>query len=74
MPLNAKQSGHCNLRFDVSSQGAPFNIRASYCTSNIFCGAAIKSVEKWQYMPKIKNGVTISRSGLVATVKFNLEQ
>ena len=72
MPPRAELSGHCKVRFDVSPEGAPFNVEATYCTQRLFKRAATKSVQKWKYNPKIIDGVPVMRSGIENKITFNL--
>lgn len=72
MPPRAEKSGHCKVRFDVSAQGAPFNVIATYCSSSVFKRPSIKSVQKWKYNPKIMNGRTVSRTGVESQITFRL--
>ena len=73
MPPRAERSGHCRVRFDVSPEGAPFNVIATYCTQKLFERASIKSVQKWKYNPKIVDGRTVSRSGVESKITFRLQ-
>ena len=72
MPPRAEKSGHCKVRFDVSPEGAPFNITATYCTQSLFERASTKSVSKWKYNPKIVDGRSVSRSGVETKITFRL--
>ena len=72
MPPRAEKSGHCRVRFDVSPEGAPFNVTATYCTQKLFERASTKSVQKWKYNPKIVDGRTVSRSGVESKISFRL--
>ncbi len=72
MPPRAEKSGHCKVRFDVSPQGQPFNVVATYCTSSVFKRASIKSVEKWKYNPKIVDGRAVARRGVESQITFQL--
>jgi len=36
MPQRADRSGHCNVRFNVSAQGVPYDIETTYCTQSLF--------------------------------------
>ncbi|MBL4870036.1 MAG: energy transducer TonB, partial [Robiginitomaculum sp.] len=65
-------SGRCNIRFDVSPEGQPFNIVAVYCSHSVFKRPTIKSVQKWKYQPKIVNGLPVSRSGVETSIKFRI--
>ena len=72
MPPRAEKSGHCKVRFDVSPEGAPFNVQATYCTQSLFERASIKSVQKWKYNPKIVDGRAVARSGVESKITFKL--
>ncbi len=72
MPPRAEKSGHCKVRFDVSPEGAPFNVQATYCTQSLFERASIKSVEKWKYNPKIVDGRAVARKGVESKISFRL--
>lgn len=72
MPPRAEKSGHCRVRFDVSPEGAPFNVTATYCTQSLFERATIKSVQKWKYNPKVVDGRNVSRKGVENKVTYRL--
>jgi len=72
MPTRAEKSGHCNVKFDVSPEGQPFNVDATYCTQSLFKRASIKSVQKWKYNPKIVDGRSVARSGVESKITFRL--
>ncbi len=72
MPPRAEKSGHCKVRFDVSPEGQPFNVQTTYCTQSLFSRATIKSVSKWKYNPKIVDGRSVSRSGVISKISFRL--
>jgi len=72
MPPRAEKSGHCRVRFDVSPEGAPFNVTTTYCTQSLFSRATVKSVQKWKYNPKIVDGRAVSRSGVENKVTYRL--
>lgn len=72
MPSRAEKSGHCKVRFDVSPEGQPFNVVATYCTKSLFERASTKSVAKWKYNPKIVDGRSVSRSGVESKITFKL--
>jgi len=72
MPPRAEKSGHCRVRFDVSPEGAPFNVVATYCTQSLFERATIKSVQKWKYNPKIVDGRSVARKGVENKVTYRL--
>ena len=72
MPPRAEKSGHCKVKFDVSPEGQPFNVTATYCTQSLFERASIKSVQKWKYNPKIVDGRSVARSGVESKISFRL--
>jgi len=72
MPTRAEKSGHCRVKFDVSPEGAPFNVVTTFCTQSLFERATIKSVQKWKFNPKIQDGRAVSRSGVETKVSYRL--
>jgi len=73
MPPRADKSGHCRVRFDVSAEGAPFNVQATYCTQSLFERATIKSVQRWKFNPKIVNGRPVAMRGVENKVSYRLK-
>ncbi len=72
MPGNAVHSGYCNISFDLTKAGNPINIKAIMCTDNLFEQSAVRSVGKWTYTPKIKNGKPVPRKAIETRVIFIL--
>ena len=72
MPPRAQKSGHCKVRFDVSPDGNTYNIQTTYCSERIFERPTIRSVAKWKYNPKIRDGIAVARTGVESTMSFNL--
>ncbi len=72
MPSRADRSGHCNVRFNVSAEGAPYDIQITSCTQSLFEGATLKSVAKWKYRPRIQNGQAVAMQGVTNRVSYNL--
>lgn len=72
MPLRADKSGHCQMTFDVSPEGSPFNVRASYCTERYFERASVKSVQGWKYLPRYVEGLAVTVSDVETKISFNL--
>ena len=71
-PPRAEKSGHCKVRFDVSPKGQTYNIQTVFCTERMFERPTIKAVAKWNYNPKIRNGVSVSRTGVESVMRFNI--
>ena len=72
MPPRAEKSGHCRVRFNVSPEGQPFDVQATYCTQNLFERPSIRSVQKWKYNPKIQDGRPVGRTGVESKITFRL--
>ncbi|MEP1229759.1 MAG: TonB family protein [Litorimonas sp.] len=72
MPDRAQRSGHCKVRFDVSTQGQPFNVAVTSCSEELFARATVKAVQKWKYRPKTKDGQAITVQDVKNIVRFNL--
>lgn len=72
MPPRAERSGHCVMRFDVSADGAPYNISAASCSQNLFEKPSVKAVSKWKYKAKVVSGNRVARTGLTTRISFNL--
>ena len=72
MPSRANTSGYCDVRFNVNAQGAPYQVEATYCTQSLFQRSTIRSVAKWKYRPKFKNGVAVPRLGVTNRVRYRL--
>ena len=65
-------SGYCEVKFDVSPEGDPFNIIITFCTNAMLKRSTVKSVQKWKYQPKIVNGTPVARSGVEQKVSYHL--
>ncbi len=72
MPARAERSGHCDVRFNLTAQGHPYEIVTTSCSQAIFKRPTIKSVQKWKYNPKILDGVAVARQGVETRISFNL--
>jgi len=72
MPPRADKSGHCLVRFNVSAEGTPFDVKTTYCTQALFERATIKSVQKWKFNPKVVNGRNVAMTGVENKVTYRL--
>lgn len=72
MPSRAERSGYCDVRFNVSAEGTPYDILVTECTDSVFKRATLKSVAKWKYRPRYQEGQAISMTGLTNRVRFRL--
>ncbi len=64
--------GSCDVRFDVNTQGKPFNIQAD-CSDNIFQRAAERAVSRVEFAPKIVRGKAVERRNVVYPLVFQME-
>lgn len=60
------------LEFDVDPAGQPQNIRVIDASTTCFNRAAIRSVQRWKYQPKIVDNEAQWRRGVVTRVTFLL--
>ncbi|MBL4619413.1 MAG: TonB family protein [Marinicaulis sp.] len=62
------------VQFDVTPEGATTNIVVIDATSRCFNSAAVRSVGRWKYQPKIVDNQPQWRRGVVTTIEFQLEE
>jgi len=72
MPTRAERSGHCDVRFNVSAEGAPYDIKVTRCTQSLFERSTLRSVAKWKYRPRIENGQAVAMQGITNRVVYRL--
>lgn len=70
--LQGNNSGYCEMRFNVSAEGQPYDVTAKNCTHNVLEGSSKKAVLKWRYTPKIQNGGAVARHGVETRIRFDL--
>jgi len=66
-------SGFCRVKFDVSPEGTPYNVKTTYCTSALLERASIKAVGKWKYKPKILNGKPVAHRDVASKISYHIE-
>ena len=74
-PMRAAErgtEGSCSVRFDVTADGTPTNIRILACDSSLFERAAERAVERWRYSPKVENGIPVARVNVETRFEFRL--
>lgn len=71
--LQGDVSGYCDVQFDISAEGKPFNVSATLCTNDQLKAPTVKSVLKWNYAPEMRDGQSVSRTGLKTTIRFDLQ-
>lgn len=72
MPEHISQSGHCEVQFDVSKEGATINVHTLFCTDNLFAENSIKAVQKWIFTPKKIDGIGVFRLEAQTKIIFKL--
>lgn len=70
--LQGDVSGYCRVKFDISAEGQPFNVETTACTNGQLRSPTVKSVQRWKYAPEMRDGRTVSRTGLETTIRFDL--
>lgn len=74
-PTRAAQQGiegSCEVRFDVSVRGEPFNVQA-VCTDTVFARSAEQAVSRVRFAPKIVRGQAAERRNVVYPIQYNLD-
>ncbi len=72
MPTRANRSGHCLMEFSVGANGQPYDVKASYCTQEIFRRPSIKAAQKFKYNPRQRNGQAVSVHGVRTKITYRL--
>jgi len=60
------------VTFDVTEEGITKNIESVFSTNPCLTKAAEKSVEKWDYAPRVINGVSYPRKNVYTDITFEL--
>ena len=70
----AKSKETVFVEFDVTPDGTTTNIRVVDTTNSCLNSAAVKSVERWKYQPKIVENVAQPRRGVQTAITFELAE
>ena len=62
------------VEFDVTPDGTTTNIRVVDSTNSCLNSAAIRSVERWKYQPKIVDNTAQWRRAVQTSVAFELSE
>lgn len=74
-PRRAMENGteaSCDVRFDVTPKGLPYNIQA-ICTDRVFEEAAERAIARVEFIPQIVRGQPVERKNVVYPLIFKLE-
>lgn len=70
----ARPSETVFVEFDVTPEGTTTNIRVIDSTNSCLNSAAVKSVERWKYQPKIVENRAEPRRGVQTAITFELAE
>jgi periplasmic protein TonB len=65
--------GWVQVQFTITGTGAVKDAVVVKSSSKIFEDAALKSILRWRYNPKIEGGVAVDRVGVQTIIRFTLE-
>ena len=67
--------GWVQVQFTITETGAVTDAKVVDAQpKNIFDDAALKSIVRWRYNPKVENGVAVKRVGVQTIIRFVLEK
>lgn len=76
-PISAARQGiegFVQLGFDINTEGKPVNIKVIKSEpEGVFDAPAICALSKWQYKPKIVDGVAVTETGAKVQLDWDLE-
>lgn len=64
--------GACEVRFDVTAKGRPYNI-VPMCSHSVFDDAAKMAVSKSEFLPRVVSGQVIERRNVVYPIEFKIK-
>lgn len=64
--------GSCEVRFSLSPRGTPFNVDA-ICTDRVFVKAAVRAVERAEFLPQVRSGQPSEVHNLIYPLVFKLD-
>ncbi|MCP5144373.1 MAG: TonB family protein [Gammaproteobacteria bacterium] len=71
--LSRGLEGYVVVQFTITGAGTVKDAIAIESSSKIFEDAAIKSILRWRYNPKVENGAAVERIGMRTVIRFQLE-
>ena len=71
--LSRGLEGWVQVQFTITGTGAVKDAVVVKSSSKIFEEAALKSILRWRYNPKIEGGVAVDRVGVQTIIRFALE-
>lgn len=70
--IDAGKSGQCMMRFNVNAAGRTVDIEAISCTDPMFAENSKRSVRKWYFNPKLKDGERVSYCAVETKIRYIL--
>lgn len=70
--LDREIEGSCEVRFDVSARGEPFNIDAD-CSHSGFEASAKRAVAGARFSPKVADGKPVERLNVVYPIHYSMD-
>ena len=71
--LSRGLEGWVQVQFTITGTGSVKDAVVVKSSSKIFEEAALKSIARWRYNPKIEGGVAVDRVGVQTIIRFTLE-
>lgn len=71
--LSRGLEGWVQVQFTITGTGSVTDAVVVKSSSKIFEEAALKSIARWRYNPKIEGGVAVDRVGVQTIIRFTLE-
>jgi TonB family protein len=76
IPLAARKSsvsGYTIVQFDLDDEGKTINHKVVVSwPPDTYEKAALKSLAKWEYSPRVEGETDADRSNLISTIRFNI--
>lgn len=72
--LSRGLEGWVQVQFTITGTGSVKDAIVVKSSSKVFEEAAVKSIMRWRYNPKIENGVAVERVGMQTIIRFTLEK
>jgi periplasmic protein TonB len=70
---NRGLEGWVIVQFTITGTGSVKDAKVVKSSNSVFEEAALKSISRWRYNPKVENGVAVERVGVQTQISFKLE-
>jgi len=73
-PLADQIEGWVKVQFTITPTGTVHDVFVvDSSPNNVFDAAALKSIARWRYNPKVEDGVPVERVGVQTVIRFQLQ-